>query len=220
MSRHFVAGTLVAIALLAIPASYASPGSLVINPTRSIVTISGVPQDVSTMTITATTGNSFSSTLTTDNFTPFSFTRTSLSGSINIQSNLSLNNPQSNLQSILLANGTQTGPGAFRVTQPTNQVNWEPVGQFSVTQMVPAANANYVPPSTQNTIRPSEGPPQNIMVVPSTKLEIAAERPDFRYQSGRLEFQEQSTHTTGQTGMGIGPGLPQGVTRYVPAGEF
>ena len=205
MSRTLVSGTLVAVALLVIPASYAAP-TLVPSTTHTVITISGVPQDVSTMTITPWTSTSFDATQTTANFNPFSF---------NNLSNLSLNNSSS----LVLANGTQTGPGAFSVNQPGATINWEPVGQFSVTQMVPAASANYVPASTQTTGTGLK-PPASNFVVPSTQLEIAAERPDFSYKSGRLEFQEQSTHTTGQTGMGVGPGLPQGVTRYVPAGEF
>ena len=220
MSRSLISGTLVAVALLVIPASYASP-TLVPNPARTVVTISGVPQDVSTMTITPSTSLVFDASSSNFGFTPFSFDQTSTSTLQVYRQPLTAEQRLLNSQSLLLANGTQTGPGGFRVTGSTitNPVSFDAVASFSVTQMVPAASANFVPTSTRNTVTAS-GPVSNNVVVPSTQLEIAAERPDFSYRSGRLEFQEQSTHTTGQTGMGIGPGMPQGVTRYVPAGEF
>jgi len=205
--------------LLVIPASYASP-TLVIQPARTIVTISGVPQDVSTMTITPTTSLIFDSSTSTTGFTPFSFDQATTQV---FRQPLTAAQRLLSPQNLLLANGTQTGPGGFQVAGSTgtinNPISFDAVASFSVSQIVPAANANFVPASTRNTLIPA-GPASGNVVVPTTQLEIAAERPDFSYRSGRLEFQEQSTHTTGQTGMGVGPGLPQGVTRYVPAGEF
>ena len=97
----------------------------------------------------------------------------------------------------------------------------QPIGDFSLTQMMPPAPVNYVPPTTANSImQVNPSPLYSIAPVRNNKLEIAGQRPDFRYRPGRLEFESQDTHTTGQNGMGVGPGLPPGSVRYVPVGEF
>lgn len=104
----------------------------------------------------------------------------------------------------------------------------EPLAKVSLTQMMPPAPVNYVPNQIKNlmvmtpTGETSDPQPATTTVPePGTvSMEIAGKRPDFRYHSGRIEFQPQTTHTTGQLGMGVGPGLPPGVVRYVPVGEF
>ncbi|GMU55990.1 MAG: hypothetical protein AMXMBFR33_51360 [Candidatus Xenobia bacterium] len=55
---------------------------------------------------------------------------------------------------------------------------------------------------------------------PLTGYSVVEDRPDFSYRQAALKFIEQPTFTTGQIGMGIGPGLPVGTVRYVPVGEF
>lgn len=125
----------------------------------------------------------------------------------------------------------------------TKSLTMPALAQFSVTQMMPPAPVNYVPPTTtmkkmamakMAVTTPSTGMktgsaiiapvvpggPANAIQPAAQNLEIAAQRPDFSYHAPRLEFQPQSTHTTGQNGMGVGPGLPLGTSRYVPVGEF
>jgi hypothetical protein len=119
-----------------------------------------------------------------------------------------------------------------------------PTAKFAVSQMMPPAPVNYVPPTTAKkmakmaVVAPGTGtgpqgktsliktpvmpePAGAMAITPQAQnLEIAGQRPDFYYHAPRLEFTPQTTHTTGQNGMGVGPGLPPGTSRYVPLGEF
>lgn len=201
MSKRLVVGTLAVITLLVNPVTQAKPKLKLIQG-RPIVTIGGIPQDVSTLTITPTNNVLIRPSGSIGTISPFSLAN---------QNNQLTFQPQN-------AGGIQLGPGSFSVGD-NNSLDFTAVGQFSVNQMVPPAPANYVPASTSTTQKPVSVAAQNTgeSVI---QLEIAAERPDFRYSSGRLEFQQESTHTTGQSGMAIGPGIPQGTVRYVPAGEF
>ena len=137
--------------------------------------------------------------------------------------------------------------GSLTFGATTKSITMPALAQFSVTQMMPPAPVNYVPPTTtmkkmamakMAVTTPSTGTatgmktgsalivplvpggPANASQPAAQNLEIAAQRPDFSYHAPRLEFQPQSTHTTGQNGMGVGPGLPLGTSRYVPVGEF
>lgn len=68
---------------------------------------------------------------------------------------------------------------------------------------------------------PVVGPAPNVTAPgPLTGYAVVEDRPDFTYRQTALKFIEQPTFTTGQIGMGIGPGLPVGTVRYVPVGEF
>ncbi len=69
---------------------------------------------------------------------------------------------------------------------------------------------------------PVVGPivPNATAPAPLTGYAVVEDRPDFSYRQTALKFIEQPTFTTGQIGMGIGPGLPVGTVRYVPVGEF
>lgn len=49
---------------------------------------------------------------------------------------------------------------------------------------------------------------------------IVEKRPDFEYNSGHREFAPMETYTTGQKGLGVGPGLRSKRTQYSPLGEF
>lgn len=143
-----------------------------------------------------------------------------------------LNPPQisMSLQSVVMpTSGTIVSPQPITVG---GALTIQPLAKISVTQMMPPAPVNYVPPVVQNlTMKLPVTDPKNpggslepqaiIAPQPGTNnLEIAGKRPDFRYNPGRIEFKPETTHTTGQHGMGVGPGLPPGAVRYVPVGEF
>lgn len=67
---------------------------------------------------------------------------------------------------------------------------------------------------------PAPGPGTTTGTAPLTGYSVVEDRPDFSYRPTALKFIQQPTFTTGQIGMGIGPGLPAGTVRYVPVGEF
>ncbi len=49
---------------------------------------------------------------------------------------------------------------------------------------------------------------------------LVEKRPDFEYSGGHREFAPAASFTTGQKGLGVGPGLRDKGTRYSPLGEF
>lgn len=55
---------------------------------------------------------------------------------------------------------------------------------------------------------------------PTVYFNLVERRPDFEYVAGSLKFQPTETYDSGQKAMGIGPGLRNSGTRYLPLGEF
>ena len=49
---------------------------------------------------------------------------------------------------------------------------------------------------------------------------LVEKRPDFEYNGGHREFAPTASFTTGQKGLGVGPGLRDKRTQYSPLGEF
>lgn len=69
-------------------------------------------------------------------------------------------------------------------------------------------------PLTNPEPEPTTPPP------PQPTYSVVTERPDYAFNQAGLNFQERTTITMGQIGIGVGPGLETGVVRYVPVGEF
>ncbi|MCE7873065.1 hypothetical protein DYH09_22170 [bacterium CPR1] len=105
-----------------------------------------------------------------------------------------------------------------------------PTKSVSSRKMMKTASLKIAPTPTLNVsmeelkaavvTTPEILPPGATAPGPLVGYSVVEDRPDYSYRPTALKFIEQPTFTTGQIGMGIGPGLPVGTVRYVPVGEF
>ena len=77
-------------------------------------------------------------------------------------------------------------------------------------------NYNYDPNSPNN----NNGTTNSNSSDPVVYFGLVERRPDFEYNDGHREFAPTETYTTGQKGLGVGPGLRSKRTQYSPLGEF